>query len=238
MSTPRALGRLDPRYVALYDAIAVAAARAGVEEIRLGGSLGRGDADSYSDLDLTFVVADPATIDPAAIIRAATPTVLLRTLPFGVFSITPDWLRVDIVVSNGAEPTLVRAPDLRGLVEEFLRVLGLLPVVIGRGEWIVASDGAWLLRTLLVQLLLAGNGESVVTGVKRLNTKLTSEQRRLVESLPPIVAERGGAIAAHLATAERFLPCARALVRDWPDELERATRDHLFRELGLDLGGA
>jgi hypothetical protein len=235
VSSPE-LAVLDPAYEALYQAVLAAASRAGVRRVTFGGSLGRRDDDRYSDLDLAFIVDDPEAVDAAAIIRDATPTVLLRRVPFGAFSITPDWLRVDVVVTNGDEPQPAHAPDLVGLAEEFLRVLGLLPIVIGRGEWIVASDGAWLLRTLLVQLLLAGNGEAIVTGVKRLNSKLTDEQRRVVEGLPPIVAERHSAIASHVAAAEAFLPRARALIAEWPEELERAARAHLRRELGIELG--
>ncbi|HEV2592746.1 MAG TPA: hypothetical protein VGU02_12730 [Gaiellaceae bacterium] len=120
--------------------------------------------------------------------------------------------------------------DIDGLAEEFLRVLGLLPVVVAREEWIVASDGAWLLRSFLVRLLVAENGEGVMTGVKRLNEKLTDEQRAIVEGLPPIVATRDGVIASHQAIAEAFLPRARRLATRWPSELEAATRGHLERE--------
>jgi predicted nucleotidyltransferase len=235
MPRPAELAQIDPRYGPLYDAIIGTALRAGVREVTLGGSLARGDADRYSDLDLGFVPDDDATIDAAAIVRDAMPTVLLRTLPFGVVAITPDWLRVDVVLLTGDESTARRPSDPSDLVEEFLRVLGLLPVVIGRGEWIVASDGAWVLRTLLVQLMLVERGETATTGVKRLNDKLTVEQRTLVEALPPIIATREAAIAAHLAVAKLFLPRARRLVQAWPSDLERATRSYLLRELGLEL---
>ena len=235
MARPAELARLDPAYVGLYDAIVAAALGAGVRTVTVGGSLARGDSDRYSDLDLAFVVDDVAAVDAAAIIGVATRTVLLRKLPFGVVAITPDWLRVDVVVTTADTTPAAPAPDPRSLVEEFLRVLGLLPVVIGRGEWIVASDGAWLLRALLVQLLLIENGETSVTGVKRLNDKLTDDQRALVEGLPPIAATREAAIAAHRAAAEIFLPHAQALVAEWPTEFEEATRSYLLGQLGLVL---
>ncbi len=69
-----------------------------------------------------------------------------------------------------------------------------------------------------------------------MNDKLTADQRTLVEGLPPIVATRDAAIAAHIAVAEVFLPRARGLVQEWPSDLERATRSYLLRELGLELG--
>ena len=172
-------------------------------------------------------VDDPAAFDAAAALAAATPTVLLRPMPFGAIAITPEWLRVDLVVAARGDTGAPGAPppaDVDGLTEEFLRVLGLLPVVVAREEWIVASDGAWLLRSFLVRLLVAENGEGVMTGVKRLNEKLTDEQRALVEALPPIVATREGVIESHRAIAEAFLPRARRIATKWPVELEATTR--------------
>jgi hypothetical protein len=232
MSGPAELAALPPAYGELYGRIEAAVGGNGT--LRLGtGSLTRGSADAYSDLDLVVEADDPDAFDAVAAIAAATPTVLLRRMPFGATAITPDWLRVDLVVAprgGDAGPQQPQPTDVDALAEEFLRVLGLLPVVVARGEWIVASDGAWLLRSFLVRLLLAENGEAVVTGVKRLNEKLTAEQRELVERLPPIAATHEGAIAAHLAIAAAFLPRAKQLATRWPADLEAATYAHLARE--------
>jgi hypothetical protein len=233
MPTPPELAPLGTGYAELYERIAEALAPH-VRALRLGtGSLTRGTADPYSDLDLVAEVDDPGSFDAVEALRAATPTVLLRAMPFGAIAITPDWLRVDLAVVRPGEdggPPEAPATDVDALAEEFLRVLGLLPVVVGRGEWIVASDGAWLLRAFLVRLMLAENGERALTGAKRLNEKLTAEQRELVEALPPIAATRDAVVAAHLATADAFLPRARALAVRWPAELEAATRAYLSRE--------
>jgi hypothetical protein len=40
------------------------------------------------------------------------------------------------------------------LNREFLRILGLLPVVLGREEYVVGASGAGLARTLLIQLMV------------------------------------------------------------------------------------
>src|SRR5581483_3228149 len=192
MSRPAELAVLPPAYGALYESVEAAVGDRGT--LRLGiGSLTRGAGDAYSDLDLVVEVDDPDAFDARAALADATPTVLLRAMPFGAIAVTPEWLRVDLVVApRGGDggPPAPPPTDVDGLTEEFLRVLGLLPVVVARGEWIVASDGAWLLRSFLVRLLLAENGEGVMTGVKRLNEKLTDAQRALVEGLPPIVATR------------------------------------------------
>jgi predicted nucleotidyltransferase len=228
---------LPPPYAELERRVRAAAERQpGLRALTYGGSLARGEADAYSDLDLLAIVDDPAAFDAEAVVREATETVLLRRLPFGVVAVTPDWLRLDLVVRAADAPErAAEPPDVRGLAEEFLRVLGLLPAVAGRGEWIVGSDGVWLLRLLLVQLCLASNGETAVTGVKRLNAKLTSEQRSDIEALPPVAAARDAVIEGHLAVARAFLPRARAMVDDWPAPLEDATREHLRRELDLLL---
>jgi predicted nucleotidyltransferase len=228
---------LPPPYAELERRVRAAAERQpGLRALAYGGSLARGEADAYSDLDLIATVDDPAAFDAEAVVREATETVLLRRLPFGVVAVTPDWLRLDLVVRAVDAPEHAPSPpDARGLAEEFLRVLGLLPTVVGRGEWIVGSDGVWLLRLLLVQLCLALNGETTITGVKRLNAKLTSEQRAELEALPPIAATRAAVIEGHLAVARAFLPRARAAVDDWPAALEQSTSAHLRRELDLVL---
>jgi hypothetical protein len=232
MSRPSELAALPAAYGELYDAVEAAVGDRGA--LRLGvGSLTRGTADAYSDLDLVVEVDDPESFDGCAALADATPTVLLRAMPFGAIAITPEWLRVDLVVApRGGDggPPAPQPTDVDGLAEEFLRVLGLLAIVVAREEWIVASDGAWLLRSFLVRLLLAENGEGLMTGVKRLNEKLTAEQRELVESLPPIVATRDGVIASHVAIADAFLPRARRLATRWPESLEEATLSYLRRE--------
>ena len=233
MPRPAELEHLDPAYGDLHDAVAAAALRAGVRTVTLGGSLARGDADRYSDLDLTFVVEETAAIDAAAIVREATPTVLLRTLPFGVVAITPDWLRVDVVVTTGEAAQPTRTPDLPDLVDEFLRVLGLLPVVAGHGEWIVGWNAVAMLRRMLLDLLLFEGGKEAATGAKRVNPKLTAEQHAVMTGLPPLDTTGESVIGCHVADA--FLPRARQLVAEWPYELEHAMRAHLRRELGIEL---
>jgi hypothetical protein len=52
------------------------------------------------------------------------------------------------------------------LVDEFLRVLGLLDVVVGRGEYFVGTQGVMLLRQHLADLFHAENGQ-VLTELPR-----------------------------------------------------------------------
>ncbi len=70
----------------------------------LSGSLGRGDADAMSDLDLIVAVADDALPEFAISWRDwlahITPTLIARSLPFApgsLYAVTPERLRIDVV---------------------------------------------------------------------------------------------------------------------------------------------
>jgi hypothetical protein len=127
---------------------------------------------------------------------------------------------------------------VRLLVEDFLRVLGLLTVVVNRGEYLVGVDGAMLLRRYLIDLMLA---ESTVTrgGVLRLNNLLAPDQRRTLDELPPLAPTRESVIDAHLACARAFRPLAWRLLSqrgiDYPEQFDTATLAHLNRSLGIRL---
>jgi hypothetical protein len=224
----------------------------------LTGSLAEGRGDAQSDLDLRLAVA--GEVDWRELVDRISPTVLARKLPgpgpdVVVTCVTPEWVRFDLVIvstdrpaASGAMKTLLdkdglterlppgpppRAADGAFLAEEFLRVLGLLDVSIGRQEYLVGSDGVWLLRRMLVDLMTLGQTRG---GVKRLNPFLTAEQRTLLESLPPIAPTRQAVIDGSLAIARAFLPLARASLGDrYPAALEAATLAHLDRALGVRL---
>ncbi|WP_333807734.1 hypothetical protein, partial [Phenylobacterium sp.] len=81
------------------------------------------------------------------------------------------------------------------IVNEFLRVLGLFPVAVGRGEWLLAQAGMELLRRLTIDLMLEENRLSTADrgGALHLNTLLTTEQRQALEGLPAVTADRDSA---------------------------------------------
>lgn len=241
--------------------------------IWLMGSLARGTADRYSDVDVRIAVRDadfPAAVEGwRELVDRVSPTVMRRR--FGppddpiVTAIAPDWLRFDIAIQpassakgrsydaarllfdrdgTGARSRVTAAtpPDplarLPFVVEEFIRVLGLLPVVIGRGEFFVALSGATILHNHLIDLFLMETGARR-HGAQRLNPLLTDEQRQALAALPPSTAEREPLIASHLACARLFLPRARKLMDEhglaYPREFECALARHLHRALGVTL---
>lgn len=241
-----------------------------VRSVWLSGSLGRGQGDAWSDIDLTVVVDEadlPACLADYQGAAHGLPETVLTKLVYGrlVTAITPDWRRFDLAFMTPAELTQQDGAGLRPLlgetseppphppaadtglrqrvgemVTEFIRVLGLTPVVIGRGEWLVAQDGHELLRKMLVDLMLEENGVlRSARGAKRLNGYLSAGQRAELEALARPMAERDALVAANAEIARLFLPRARALADklgvEWPGAFEAATREHLRGTLGLEL---
>ena len=134
------------------------------------------------------------------------------------------------------------APDpvkISSLTTEFLRVMGLLPVVLGRREHVVGVSGAGLLRGLIVQLFLEDVAVEDRGGALHLNTLLPPKRLDQLTDLPGVEATHDSVLEAHLACARVFLPVARELAQtsgaQWPTELEAALDRRLWTELGVDL---
>ena len=184
-----------------------------------------------------------------------------------VSHVTPSWVRFDLVittvyqVADHSGSTLRPLFDhddihrlLRGrvawappspervskLITEFFRILGLLPVTLGRDEVFVAASGAALLRDLVVQMMLADASSPENGGALHLSTRLPADALGRLTALPPIVADRDAVLKAHLACAELFLPLARTLAgrvgAAWPTALAAACSGYLRRELGIEIG--
>ncbi len=236
-----------------------------VRGLWLTGSFGAGTADEYSDVDMFVLVADAHVGGYAAewLDRVAAryePLLARRLGGAPVFNhVLPGWLRWDVVVGgpaglNDLDPDLVMellnrdgvrpAPSFRAgvetgtvreLTEEFLRVLGLLPVVVGRGELVTAATGAGLLRQLLTTLLRYRAEGPRLSGALHLSRVLPADELAALAALPPVYAERGAVVRAHLSCAAMFLPVARELLGgEHPAALEQACWDYLRAELGVE----
>ncbi|MFD1192487.1 aminoglycoside 6-adenylyltransferase [Phenylobacterium conjunctum] len=182
-------------------------------------------------------------------------------------AVTKDWVRVDLTVTvpgqtHGAKDRLKPLMDRCGayealpdrlaprtadpakveaMVREFLRVLGLLTVAVGRREWASAVTGAGLLRQQLISLLIEQLDLPAPPGIKNLARLLPPKDLELVTDLPLAEPNRDSVISTNLAYARLFLPRAKALCERigaaWPEDFETATRAHLRRELGVDWAG-
>lgn len=242
-----------------------------IEAAWLGGSLGRGAGDAFSDVDVVALVrqGSAAEVGLRYVRDAATIAEPVLVTPlFGgrvVSVVTADWRRFDVSFIEASElgrfdaANLIslfnkgdRAPPraesvayqaspdaVLRLVNEFLRVLGLLVVAAGREEWLLAVSGTDILRRLTIDLMLEENRVGPVQrgGALRRNPLLTAEQRQALEGLSPIAANRRSVTAVNLELAAIFLPRARRLSDEiggaWPSAFEAATRRHLRERLGL-----
>lgn len=195
------------------------------------------------------------------------PATVLRLSQFGrlVNGTTPDLMRFDLVLTTPDEfarqdPAGVRllfgdagqapperaarpqdpaavARRIEGLISEFLRILSLAPVAVGRREWVVMQDGVGHLRRLLIEVMLEENGIGPAErgGAKKLYPFLTAEQIAELEALVPPRAIEAELLAANRDLRDRFLPrahrVARAMDAVWPTDWEAAVLSGLARDL-------
>lgn len=235
------------------------------------GSLARGTADAYSDVDLLLAIAGdalPAIVaDWRGFVADLAPTITLQRLGGDdkptLAAIAPGLLRFDLTLCDAdsaqqhgydhaellfdhdgvaARTTFAPRPagqaagQLPGLAREFLRILGLTPVALGRGELLVSRQGLAILQNLLIDLFLLENGGRP-GGVKHLNRYLTAEQRDALAACPPLELTRDALLGSIVAVARLFLPRARRLMRahdlPYPEAFEREVLEYLRRTLGV-----
>jgi hypothetical protein len=182
-------------------------------------------------------------------------------------AISTDYLRFDLVIQSAADTTprtleaarvlfdkdglaeqiTLTAPvqhnplaHLNFVVEEFIRLVGMLPIVVERDDLAIGMEGHFGLHSLLLSLLLLEQGiDRSVTGKRHVAPFLNDEQRTLLAGLPPLAPTMESVIQGRLAYARLFLPRARRLMEasglTYPAAFETATRQHLAETLGLNL---
>jgi len=187
------------------------------------------------------------------------------TVPVLINAITADWVRTDVVIlkpdqmRSHSKATLkpifdhdsmyADLPDapashvqnpkrLTYQIEEFIRILGLLHLAVGRQEYINGVLGVFHLRNLLVDLMIEETNAPNRGGILHLNRLITEDQTARLISLPPPVPERQAMIDAHMAYAAEYLPRARrraqAIGANWPERFEDVTWAKLSEALGVE----
>lgn len=136
-------------------------------------------------------------------------------------------------------PTTAMSPSqLKNNIIEFIRILGLTPVVCGRNELVVGQTGSGLLRDILIQTMLAENSRPV-RGLMSLSRNLTEDQQSRLLNLPLPAPSWPTLFKVSRMTALEFFPRARRLASElnveWPERFESATRDYLLKEIGADI---
>lgn len=182
-------------------------------------------------------------------------------------AITPDYLRFDVVIQSEtdkkprtleavqvlfdkdglAEQITLTAPasrqPLAGLsfvVEEGIRLLGMLPIVVERNDVPIGMEGQLALHSLLISLLLMENGiDRMSMGKRHVAAFLNEEQRAVLASVPSLAPSMTSVIEGRVAYGRLFLPRARRLMEAnglaYPEAFEAATRRSLQETLGLSL---
>lgn len=180
-------------------------------------------------------------------------------------AITTDYLRFDLVVQSVMDtkprrleaaqvlfdkdgiaerfPLTTTAPrdpfvHLSFLVEEFIRLLGMLPIVVERNDVPIGMEGQLVLHSLLISVLLLENGiDRATTGKRHVAAYLTAEQRTLLAQVPSLAPTMESLIEGRVAYGRLFLPRARRLMEAqgqvYPEAFETATKQHLQETLGL-----
>ena len=203
-------------------------------------------------------------------LQQITPIVFWNELPRGIIvlnAVSEEWLRCDLSIvtqkdfgrraKNTVKPLIDRdgiyhtlpdslppkQPDagtVRYLIHEFIRMLGLMPVGAGRGEYVTMVLGVGMMRGHLEALLMQDVTAPDPGGILHQSKLLPPEHMRLLASLPYPGPERDAVIEANFAIAREFMPRAREMARrldiDWPEAFEAATRRRLALTLGAEAG--
>lgn len=137
-------------------------------------------------------------------------------------------------------PRQPNADTVNYLIHEFIRMLGLMPVAAGRGEYVTMVLGVGMLRDHLTTLLMQDVTLPDPGGILHQSKLLPPDQMRLLAALPYPGPEREALIEANLAIAREFMPRARAMAKrlnlQWPEAFEYATRQRLALTLGEAAG--
>lgn len=180
-------------------------------------------------------------------------------------AITQSWLRVDLHLPDDGQlgprpqdaikplfdpsglhgrlvPSLPeRRPDPRvvgDMIEEFIRIVGLTPVALGRREYVIMAMGTGMLRDMVSRLMQEELPIPDRGGLLHLNKLLPPEDIATLEALPYPAPERAALIEAQLAVARVFFPRAKRLTAElgiaWPSVFETSARSHLATAIGRD----
>ncbi len=189
-----------------------------------------------------------------------------KPIPSLINAVMADWLRLDVLILKpdqlghqtqdklkplfdhadhygGMSKTAVAGPSLTlHQVQGFIRIMGLLPVALGRDDPINGVTGVSHLRNALIDLMIAQTDAPHRGGALHLGRLITDAQKAELRALPPLVPERQAVIDAHLAYAVAYLPRARRMAATrsiaWPDRFEQAMWTRLKAALGIEKPAA
>ena len=214
----------------------------GLVGVAVGGSIGEGTADPFSDLDLECIF-DPASPQTGGEVRAAIARVVKIgderwSVPGRILStVAVDWIRVDVTVLARHEPISAksivvwaaddaefrRAPApafvadpaaLTATVTRFLRSIGLLVRDTRRGDLRLGCWATEFLVNELIDLMYLERG--LVRGAQKGTfARLPQRDVEVLQRLPVAAPDPRSVVEAQLAVADEYLVRARRLCGRW-----------------------
>lgn len=147
---------------------------------------------------------------------------------------------LDLPVGHGEPPkTEATAEEVDFTVSEFIRVLGLLPVVIHREDLVGAVSGSGLLREHLIRLLQYEQTGRTRTGALNETKSLSAAAVQALLGLPALCAEASSIRDFNHSCWDIFIRFGPQISEryhaKWPDQLVEAVRSRLARDLGMKL---
>lgn len=186
----------------------------------------------------------------------------IGTMPGSFFALTPTCERVDVLTErvsdlptsfltrrvtvfdhDGLTAQVPKPSDpgahpeaIRYSIEETLRQAANFPIVLVRQDWLMGVVAVQSIHMLLYQLFTESNKPMPPSGPKQWSYKLTSDQRKALESLPVPQAERTSIIAARQVALRLFEKEASGIAQrhgvGWPSELATAVHAYMKRSEG------
>jgi hypothetical protein len=163
----------------------------------------------------------------------------------GALAETPFRTRIPVIDRDGLttglpEQAAGAGPDpgkINNLLSEFWRVQAISPAMINdRRDFLVARAGVDLSVRLLLDLFVETNQPLPPMGAKRINSRLTDQQRSILEAVPAYGADAESLVAAGLwlchAMATHGRAAAEGVGADYPEELATAVQGYLARTIG------
>lgn len=211
-----------------------------VRSVWIEGSLARGSADDWSDIDLHLAVKEPENFDAIEWLESEIHLVLADAIPGladAFICLTSDWIHIDLNVHSldvklqdegasrvlldrdgliRARPEARRPPDQPFFpaqdVQIFLYFLGTTVASVHRGDVIALSRTTAMMRDrLLVNLLLAENGIQSEIIIKRAGWHLNEEQMQCLGCIPAFSLSEPSIREAQQTLAVVYLSRARKL---------------------------
>ena len=134
------------------------------------------------------------------------------------------------------KPPTTDKTRLTALVQEFLRILGLLPAGIKRGELYTVQFGLGILRDHVAQFLTEAAGLTGRSGALNLSRDLSSKDMSLLNNLPIGSKSAQPLIEDNVKIAIVFLPLAKRHCDThgaaWPADLINAAANSLATLIG------